>query len=826
MRGLLLNMAGAGGNADRGGLGSACWRGFWPLAAPFLILACEPRWELAAAAACWTFLILPGVLAVNVFFPSDHPFGRGLGKLAVASIGGLLLFGLVSWPACLLHLRLSTALGVYAAVYAACVGELGGRLMRRGPLPGVGRQEEWNPGLRLNVSRMNAALIVIGIALVLSGVWLATLETGNPSTTPRFYGARPYWWQGTLLAGAASLAVAAFMVAAARRRTPGVSATLPVAAPSRRRAKRAPKPTQATEGFVARSSAWLAIVPWIGVAALAWHLMNVGYRMPPVPEDRPSHMYRPAWNSDDVSYVSQAVDIRHGLPMGRWESSVGSDAAQTPVDLSPLVAPLVAAVSWATGVQCAALHHAVLCPLVVLLGVSALAATLSVILGMHRWAVGLGTLAAIMILAKSWEYERSMSEFMLWRAVQTKSVHLWLLHPMQLATLVLVACRPTGRHLLWAAVTAVVAYLVHPFATILGAVWSATACGLAIVRYRDALVKLVILAGCYGLLGGAHYTLSQAKGTGVKLSSGRSADDPEQSRDLARSDGRPTTRQDPHILWGWNVIFCLGALAVPPVLAMSRQGRSFLIVGTLGAVAVAICNTAWLGKLVNVALPASILWRARWMVPSLVNVALLSAVLFGGFQALFGRRDRAAAPLRSLLACLATAAVFGVFTAKNSAYFPRLGALPRQLSKFPDDMHRLVEVLGGVEADPFVWGPSQVTRELPQLMPHLKLVLSREKLMRPADHPDFRDIVLRTRDAFYLPAARFRGGRAPDDAVLAAMLERVAALYPIDHVVLDYSTDQGKRGEQGARVLSQSGWQQRGRAGVYEVWQRLRPPQP
>ena len=83
----------------------------------------------------------------------------------------------------------------------------------------------------------------------------------------------------------------------------------------------------------------LVILLWAGVAVLTWHVMTASYRLPPPADDRPRHMYRPPWNSDDVTYVSQAVDYRYGLPLGKYEPSIGSNRGLKHVDLSPLVAP-------------------------------------------------------------------------------------------------------------------------------------------------------------------------------------------------------------------------------------------------------------------------------------------------------------------------------------------------------------------------------------------------------------------------------------------------------------------------------------------------------
>ena len=87
--------------------------------------------------------------------------------------------------------------------------------------------------------------------------------------------------------------------------------------------------------------------------------------------------------------------------------------------------------------------------------------------------------------------------------------------------------------------------------------------------------------------------------------------------------------------------------------------------------------------------------------------------------------------------------------------------------------------------------------------------------MLPADHPNFRRVVLVSRALFYTPVAQFRGGQAPQDEHLLSAFRQLTALYPIGHVVLEHTFG---RGAQGARVLQRAGWQQVGRSGVYEVW--------
>ena len=822
----------------------------WPVCAPFLILTCAPRWELAAVAACWSILLVPGVLALVLWFPVDHPLRRWPAIPAVASVLGLFVFGVVAWAGCLLHTTLTTVLIGYGLLYAACVAALAWLLFVRSPLPA---EAAWpTMDLPLAASRRVAVVVLLGVALLLAGVALATVQTRNPFRTPDFFGARPYWWYGTLL-GAAGALLAAPVLWWGWRVRPDSVGSHPPGSPGGSRGRQGsakgenpanrgqPRPRGTVAGA---DGAWLVVFLWAAVAGLTWHTMHVAYALPA--PDFPS-FHRPPWNTDDITYVAQALDERYGLPLGRYEPSIGSDRALNRADIMVLVAPLMAAVSRATGVECAALQHSVMRPLIVLTGVSALAALLMVVFRGHRWAVPLGLLAVLMLICKSWEYERSMTEFTVWRAMQTKSIHLWLLHPLQLASLLVLARRPNLAHVGFGLVVAVVSHLVHPFATILGAGWAAVFAAGMLVGHRRALPHALLILACYGALGAEYRFMSRAMVDQRALSSGWSANDPEQSRDLARADDQPLPRHDPRILFGWNVEFCLGALALPLVLVLGQRHRELLLSGVVGVVTVACCNSTLLGRLVNVALPTELLWRFRWVLPSLLHVAVVTFVLYWGFAVLLRGRDGVLTATRAFLAALAAALVFAGGLAIASGYLMRAGPQPTRLTKFSNDMHGLVDLLGGVRAAAFVWGPSSiergrptlaeveaapslwstterqrevvpaVTRELPQLMPNLKLVLSRESIMLPAEDPKFREFVLQARDLFHAPL----GGRpAPPDTALAKALQKLVQLYPIDFFIVEYKSG---RGEQDARVLQQAGWQRVGRSGIYEVWRRAVP---
>ncbi|MCP4593637.1 MAG: hypothetical protein GY842_23110 [bacterium] len=773
----------------------AAWmRLLGPLFAPLLILVCAPRWEMAATAASWCVLILPGVLAAQVLFPSNHPLGCGVSRLALATVGGLTLFGLSSWAGSLLHWKLSTVLLAYGGLYAAITAVLLTVLLRRGapstPRDGLTPEAD----LSLDAPRWYGALALLGIVVLLAGVaWTAA------------QGRTAEWWQGTVLAATAALFTSVILLLGLRSRATPAAKPQPSAAPRRSSRSTRTKPEAASPP----SGVWLVSLLWLAAAALTWHSMQVSYGLPS--ESDPNHLHRSAWNSDDVTYVSLAVDYRYGLPLGASEPSLGGGFGLKHNSMSPLIAPLVGAISWVTRVEPAALHHSVLGPLFVLIGVSALAGLLMVLLRMHRWAVPLGLVVALLVLNKSWEYERSYVIFLLSRTTQNKSVHLWILHPLQLAALLLMVFRPNGRHLGLNLAVALVGHLIHPFATILGAMWTGTVCVYAAIGRRRALPMLLIVLAAYAAFGGSTRVLRNRPVDGPSLPGFRVPGSPQRSRDLVRLDDRPIRRHDPQVLFGQNMVFHLAAVATPLALVLVRRRREIFLTGLIGIVVVACCNCVWLGTWVNRALPTSIFWRLRWVMPSLAAAAIIAFVLYWACGLLLRRSDNTLTPTRSFVASLAVVGVFLGFLSQVRAHVMQPGPAPERLSRFSADILGLPDLLGGMEAAPYVWGPRTVTRELPQLMPKVGLVLSREHLVRPCDQANYPRLVLRLRDVFYARAGR----EGPPDGIVRKALGQLRALYPVDHVVVDYSAG---RGDQLARVLLGAGWQNLGRSGVYEVW--------
>jgi len=870
-------------------------RSLSPMLAPLTIALCSLpilRWEMFVGAAAWAILILPGMLAANLLFNADHPLGGAASRPAIASVLGLLPFGMLTWLGCMMHLRLTTVLIAYAIAYVILVGLLCRALLKRSPI--LAMESEYNsdddvqdarPLLR---SRGLAVGVIAGVIVMLIGVILASpisprgsseMIYRNPVTDP---GAKWFWWLGSIIGAAGAVAAAAMLIVGALKKT-DVQPTDPKETGPRtkkeksRREPARPSPIKIDKALVA--------ILWIVAAALTAYLMLVTYRLPAEGENRYPY------DVDDVTYVSEAVDYRYDIPMGKYEPSYGSDVSMTRPSMSPLFSPLIATVSRMTGIECAALQHSVYPPLMILLGMSALTGALAVVFNKHQWMVPTGLIIALVFLLKSWTHSYTLVEMVVNRATATKSVHLLMLHPLQLATLLLVLRRGGFADIGGGIAVAIVAHLIHPFATILGVIWTGVVGLYALAARRRAVGSIAIIFAAYIALGGVCYWAQSRPLEKKPSGSGRPPGSFINSRGLARldvhlgeisavaiegvtdsvtpqlaaalreqsigadegqpvavitpeqewvvgnalqgfrlvrsgdkidvynKDAKPVLKHDLRWALGNNILFHCGVLCIPILLAAGIRRRNLLVVGLIGAVVFLICNSTLLGAMLSKALPEATMWRTRWMIPSLISLAAVGYVLYEACIAVILRGRHSASAGLSMLAAVFAAGVLSLGAYATSGKFARLGEPPSSLSKFDEDMHGLVGLLGGVMADPYVWGPEHlVTRELPQLMPNVRLVLSRDKLMRAADHENFRGMV-RSAELLY------RTGR-----LNPRQFQQILALYPdIDHGVADYARaaidNRNRRtgksaGEMQAQAFEKLGWQRVGRKGRYEVWRR------
>jgi hypothetical protein len=319
----------------------------------------------------------------------------------------------------------------------------------------------------------------------------------------------------------------------------------------------------------------------------------------------------------------------------------------------------------------------------------------------------------------------------------------------------------------------------------------------------------VLLLG-YAALGVAYQfqprlLLLKTAASSVGMSTGRTADEPEESRDLVRVNGRPIPRQEARILFGYDTLFNIGAVALPILLAIGTRRREWLLVGLIGIVAVALCNVTGLGRVLNIALPTPLLWRARWMLPSLICVAALAGMLWEALAAVLRRRSDGPGALVSTFNSPVVMAMFALMLSRTDGTLLKIGETPRTLTKFSDDVHGLAKLLGGQEAAPLVWGSRDVTRELPQLMPNVKLVLSREKIMLRSGHPQYRSLVLSIREKFRRETAT------------RADIEMLLQLYPVEHMVIDQPFSHI---HPATTILRELGWEEVGASGRYRVWRK------
>jgi hypothetical protein len=861
-----------------------------PLVAPLaIVVSGSEAGSLLALGLAWMVLLVPGLLALNLWFPAPHPLGGGVARLGVASVAALVPFGMWSLTGCLLHWTLTTVCSAYAVTYVGVVALLARGLLCREPIAAAPPEDPAPPPL-VDLPRWVSVIVLLAIAVVLWGVTASSMDTHAPPAETFDPAKRTGWWHGAAIGAVAAIvggAVLAFgLWRGSNSDRPSQSESNATGTPAGHAASKAAASRRGPRGSGRRGadaapSPWQAALPlvlWLVCAGLTFHFMRAVYsESHPQPEQIGKGAL--VWNVDDVAYVAEAVDYRYGHRLGEYEPSVGGEFPMRRAAMSPLFAPLVAMLARVTGVSCPALHHSVMPPLVVLIGASCLAAALRVIFRGHRWLVPLGLLVGLVLIFKTWDYARCVVEMLIYRAMQPKAVHLWWLHPLQFASVILLARQATRLHFGLAAAIAFVGHLTHPLATVMGLVLC-TAVGLVVLaERRRAVLALVALLATYVALAGEFYVTNQPVKDAPRLSSGRQAGEPLESRDLIRLDeevftlgaefgddlrngnaaalaqafrandqrigshwpvksagsgayywigrdgrggyrvyerdgkyvvyridAKPTLRLDPFWSYGCNTLFLAGSLAVPFVLALGVRYRRLGYLGFIGLAVLASTHFEPLGRLLNSALPMAIFWRARWMLPALLNLAVVAAVIHACVAVWLRGREKRWDGLRSGVAGLvAVAAIVGMVWGTGSRPV-RMGDAPEQLTKFAPQMHELVEKLGGVEASPYVWGTFLVHHELPQLMPNVKLVFSRTKFMRPADDPNYR----RLAEGIF---SAYRKNSVPPQAY-----DRLFGLYPIDHVVVDYGY--ATSAKQLVAYLQERGWQAIGRTsrGRYQVW--------
>ncbi len=853
-------------------------RAIAPWVAPLLICTAGVRIELVWVAIVWMVLLVPGVLAVNLFFPAPHPFSHIAARFGVATLLAMVPAAILGWTGCMLHWTLTTYLWAYAIAYFALIAGLAHFLAHK-PESESSERPTWPTfDLGLNSSKIVAAIVLLCVGVVMVGVVMAAPPSDEFKDSSRYdpY-ARPDWWHGVAVGAIGSVIGGLTLLVGGLRKQTGDAAESSEGSQEKTKSRKNSKRANHSGGV---NLQWLTLVIWLAAAGMTVHIMRVVYsESVPVPAKKASTLL---WNVDDVAYVCEATDYLYGEEMGRYEPSTGSKATLSRAGMSPMTAPLVAMIAKLTGITPPGLHHSVMPPLMILIGASCLAAVLSVIFRNERWLVPLALLVALLLINKTWDYARCEVEMIAFRAMQTKAIHLIWVQPLQLASMLLLVTRPNVRHLTFAICAGVVAHMVHPFGTINAMVWSTALVVGALIFDRKAVAYLLIMLVVSCGLAGMFRVVAKNQSDGPKLSSGRTSGTRIQSRDLVRvedeaftlygqfeehlqqsavsdellrtlrtngarvpnniilepeADGvwavmygkrplyrirrvdtklvvyeceaKPIARHDPFWSFGMNTLYTASALAVPLILGFGYRRKEVFYVGWLGLAVLLSCNVEILGALLNKALPMSIFWRGRWMLPQLVSAAMMATLIYWAVCVLIRGRKETMTVMVSIVASIVTLAGVGGMLIKSSSMALKVGDAPKNLTKFDDDLHGLVDVFGGVEASPFVFGPFRVHHELPQLMPHLQLVFSRDKFMRQAEDENFRNIARGVFNAM-------RNGRLD-----GALFDRLCALYPIDHVVIDRpvsaKTRKRLRG-QVTKVLSDRGWTDIGSSGRYQVW--------
>lgn len=727
------------------------------LLAPFALLLCEWRAETALEAAVCALALLPGVLATSALFPPQHPFGRFPGQLGAAAVASFGLLGCVTAPATRLHgslWQVVAALGALAL--AVCAASL--RVLRRDGT-GVPPVDPDADPTRLETGQV-AALLLLALAGASAAAAALGAQSAGRSWAP--------WLAGGLAAGCAALLLAS---ASRRRRARG-------AAP-------ADGPTRAP----AAGHDPLATALWVGAALLGLFLMKAAYEQPGI-------------DPDSVTYVGRAADFLAGGPLDRYEPTLGTSVPMDPAfDLGTL-AMGTALLARATGTSVAAQHHTLLPPLVVLAALGSLAALLGALLGGGRRLLPLALLAGLLALAVSPESHRGVASLLIDRPLQPKSVQLLVVLPLQLASLVLVLRRPTRIHVGSAAAVALAGALVHPWALVVGGVWTGALAVWALLARRRALLPLASI-GVFTAALALLYALSAQVG-GAGGAGPHTPDWPLEMRPLELG-----WRLDPAQTIGRYALFRLGILALPWIALLGRARPALW-----GMLAVSLAGLAFayidpLAGLLARFVPHSLLWRTRWMLPAVANAALFAVAVWAAAQtalAVRGPRD----PRAALAALLALAAVSSLGLAPGSEW-PRLAGAPARLSKLEPTTHQIAEALAAAPGAPFVLAPpprsghggEALSVQLPQIVPRVRLIQSRRLVSEwffGREEARRRSLLL---EDFYR-------GRM-DEARLRALHDE----FPFDWAVVDHGLGEPQRQ---ALALRQLGFRPGPRFGSYELW--------
>jgi hypothetical protein len=176
-----------------------------PLVAPLaIVVSGSEAGSLLALGLAWMVLLVPGLLALNLWFPAPHPLGGGVARLGVASVAALVPFGMWSLTGCLLHWTLTTVCSAYAVTYVGVVALLARGLLCREPIAAAPPEDPAPPPL-VDLPRWVSVIVLLAIAVVLWGVTASSMDTHAPPAETFDPAKRTGWWHGAAIGAVAAI---------------------------------------------------------------------------------------------------------------------------------------------------------------------------------------------------------------------------------------------------------------------------------------------------------------------------------------------------------------------------------------------------------------------------------------------------------------------------------------------------------------------------------------------------------------------------------------------------------------------------------------------
>lgn len=760
------------------------------LAVALVAAVVTARVEVAAVAGAWLLFTVPGTAALVRLVGPSHPLAHPIAAPAIATVLAAVPWALASLIAVHVHADLQQLWGM-TAVFTA-LSAVGLARWRRPPRP------DDEPALTSRFTRRSTLVLAAGFVALTAG--LAVLASYKSTADFRIYAARwlagaalgpeePRWWLG----GSLSLLGAALLGAALRGaslRDADLRGTVQRGADSigTNSVQRPEVGAPITgAGFASRASTCLA---WgIALVCTTW-AARVAFTMPGA--------IGSAWSLDDVVYVAEALDVAAGLPIGMYEPSLGGEIGRVRSAVSVLVAPLVATLSRCTGVAPVSLHHSVLPPLLVLIGASSIGAASLLVVGRRALIAPLSIATTGLLWLGSWSYGGNAAQYLLLEAAQPKSIHLAIVLPLQLATIARVACRGARAELAIALAVAIVGHAIHPFASVATAIAGGAALvtawlgRFAVGRRTATRPSVWVLVLGIGL--GAETWIGSRRPTMALESIDRTSTDVRESRDLVRDAGdRPRPVIDPRLFFAADLQAALGVGLVGLVLGGARRRRELAPLVAMTTAAVVVSFVEPIGDVVAVALHPSIYWRARWLVPTPLLLAVAVAVLGDAVHCNLRTRPKLAAFVAVVVAPLwiaVTCAGFG-------GQWLRPGNPPARLSKLDAESEAVAAWLDRNDGG-LILAPARLSIELPQLTAAARLLRSRPKAFVATPRRATID-------------ARVLAALFDADSITAGELSALVTSFAIDTVIVERSQPHVRA------LLDERGWVRRGAIGPFEI---------